>query len=201
MPTARPPLLQAPEGDLGAAEPAEAGDRGPVPPPGQAAAPQPGPVPHGTPGWPQEEEQEQAEGGEAAQPAGAAAQGRGLQHRSVPSRPPREPGGWEAGTQPWESTPWLPFRGSREALAGAPVRRALGVGRPTWSSQPPLGSRAQVSLARLPPCRVLPGSAAASSGCLPGTCHLLKVGSRAAPFGGGGGCGVRRPPHSGPETK
>lgn len=73
---------QAPEGDLRATESAEAGDRGPVPPPWQAAAPQPGPLPHGTPCRPPEEDQQgQAEGGEAAEPPGAAAQGRGLQHR------------------------------------------------------------------------------------------------------------------------
>lgn len=75
-------LLQAPEGDFRAAEPAEARDRGPVPPPGQATTPQPGAFPYSTPSWPPEkDQQEQAEGGEVAEPTGATAQGRGLQHR------------------------------------------------------------------------------------------------------------------------
>ncbi|XP_026954166.1 serine/threonine-protein kinase WNK2 isoform X10 [Sagmatias obliquidens] len=77
-----PSVPQASEGDLGATESAEAGDRGTVPPPRQAAAPQPGSLPHGTSSRPPEKvQQEQAEGGEVAEPPGAAAQGRGLQHR------------------------------------------------------------------------------------------------------------------------
>ncbi|XP_068407969.1 serine/threonine-protein kinase WNK2 isoform X10 [Eschrichtius robustus] len=77
-----PSVPQASEGDLGATESAEAGDRGPVPPPRQGAAPQPGSLPHGTSSRPPEkDQQEQAEGGEVAKPPGAAAQGRGLQHR------------------------------------------------------------------------------------------------------------------------
>nr|XP_030703124.1 serine/threonine-protein kinase WNK2 isoform X10 [Globicephala melas] len=77
-----PSVPQASEGDLGATESAETGDRGTVPPPRQAAAPQPGSLPHGTSSRPPEKvQQEQAEGGEVAEPPGAAAQGRGLQHR------------------------------------------------------------------------------------------------------------------------
>nr|XP_033713711.1 serine/threonine-protein kinase WNK2 isoform X10 [Tursiops truncatus] len=77
-----PSVPQASEGDLGATESTEAGDRGTVPPPRQAAAPQPGSLPHGTSSRPPEKvQQEQAEGGEVAEPPGAAAQGRGLQHR------------------------------------------------------------------------------------------------------------------------
>lgn len=85
--TRRPPAssslpLQAPEGDLRAAEPAEARDRGSVPPPGQASAPKPGALPHCAPCRPPEkDQQEQVEGREVAEPTGAAAQGRGLQHR------------------------------------------------------------------------------------------------------------------------
>lgn len=79
-------LLQAPEGNLGATEPAEAGDRSPVPTLGQAAPSQCGVLPHCTPYGPQEEnQQEQIEGWQAAEPLGATAQGRGLQHRSAAS--------------------------------------------------------------------------------------------------------------------
>ena len=116
-------LLQASEGDLRATESAEAGDRGPVPPPRQAAAPQLRPLPHGpTHRPPEKDQQEQAEGGEVAEPPGAAAQGRGLQHRLAqgpPSHPQTwEPGRWEAGTRPWKSASCISSHWSKEASSG-----------------------------------------------------------------------------------
>lgn len=114
---------QAPEGDLRAAEPAEAGDRGAVPPPGQAPAPQRGALPHSAPCRPPQEDQpEPAEGWEAPQPAGAAAQGRGLQHRSGPCLVSRGRAGGSPGQARSARLGVSLERGSREGQTTSVLR-------------------------------------------------------------------------------
>lgn len=187
--------LQAPAGDLRAAEPAEARDRSPVPPPGQDAAPQPGALAHGPPCRPPEEgQQEQAEGWEAADSTGAAAQGRGLQHRLALCPAGGWAGGWAGGGRhpdlegrfftPHASGPWgCGGLGPCAVARGEDPARELQRGGGRGVGARALQSRG-CSSPWAPPCRVLPGRGCFLARFLD-ICHLLTVGAEQLPWGRG----------------